>query len=309
MPRDTIAFVIPTRNRREDLSRMLASLVAQTRRPDQVVVVDGSDEDRTVRTLCESIQGLALDYVRVFPPSLAKQRNAGMAVVSPGMALAGYLDDDLVLEPDAVANMMRFWDASGDQVGGASFNITNIPRPPFSRIKWLFGLDDPRPGVVLPSGYQTMICPVDATTKTDWLFGGATVWRREVIDAFAYDEWFVGTGYLEDLDYSHRVRQQFELWVVADARLEHLSPPIRREMHRRIGQWEVINRLYFVRKHAHLSRLRWAIALGGYMLVSAVKVVVHRDRDSVNRLLGTLSALPVALRTRGELPRLGGIMK
>jgi glycosyltransferase involved in cell wall biosynthesis len=309
MPADSIAFVIPTRNRRDDLTRMLGSLVAQTRRPDQIVVVDGGDEGQTVEDVCRHFSELGVDYVRVFPPSLAKQRNAGMAVVRPGIALAGYLDDDLVLEPGAIANMMRFWAGCGDRVGGAAFNITNVPRPAFSRLKQLFGLDDPRPGAVMTSGYQTMICPVDATTKTDWLFGGATVWRREVIEAFAYDEWFVGTGYLEDVDYSHRVRQRFELWVVADARLEHLSPPIRSEMHRRIGQWEVINRLYFVRKHAHLSRARWALALGGYMLVNATKAVVNRDRDSLNRLRGTLSALPIVLRTRGELPRLGGIMK
>jgi hypothetical protein len=247
--------------------------------------------------------------VRVFPPSLARQRNAGMAVVRPGIALAGYLDDDLVLEEDAVASMMRFWAGTSDRTGGASFNITNVPRPAFSRVKRAFGLDDPRPGAVLPSGYQTMICPVAESTRTDWLFGGATVWRRGVIDAFAYDEWFVGTGYLEDLDYSHRVRQQFDLWVVADARLEHLSPPIRREMHRRIGQWEVINRLYFVRKHPHLSRARWAWALVGTMLVHGAKGVLMRDRDSLNRLRGIVSALPIAMRARGELPRLGGIMK
>lgn len=306
---DSIAFVIPTRNRRDDLTRMLASLVTQTRRPDQIVVVDGSDEGQTVADLCASHPELAIDYVRVFPPSLAKQRNAGMAVVRPEITLAGYLDDDLLLEPDAVEAMMRFWAQASANVGGASFNITNIPRPPVSALKRLFGLDDPRPGVLLPSGYQSMICPVDATVSTQWLFGGATVWRREVIADYQYDEWYTGTGYLEDVDYSHRVVQKWQLWVVADARLEHHSPPIKPGINRRIGQWEVINRLYFVRKHAHFSRPRWAWALMGHMLVNFTKAVTRGDRASFDRLKGNLASLPLVITTRGELPRLGGIMK
>ena len=37
----SLAFVIPTKDRGEDLRRMLGSLVNQTRLPDQVIVVDG----------------------------------------------------------------------------------------------------------------------------------------------------------------------------------------------------------------------------------------------------------------------------
>lgn len=288
---------------------MLASLAAQSRLPDQLVVVDGSDEGQTVEDVVGEFPQLKGDYVRVFPPSLARQRNAGIAVVRPEMDLAGYLDDDLVLEPDCVAAMMRFWERADANVGGASFNITNIPRPPVWRFKLWMGIDSPRPGAVLPSGYNSMICPVDATVSTDWLFGGATVWRRSVIDKYPYDEWFVGTGFLEDLDYSHRVRQEWQLWVVADARLQHLSPPIRPAMQYRIGQWEVVNRLYFVRKHAHLSQLRWALALSGQLIIHAVKLVMSRDRSSYDRLRGNLSMIPIALTGPAELPRLGGVMK
>lgn len=304
-----VAFVVPTRNRRADLGRMLSTLRDQTRRPDQVVVVDGGDADQTVEDVCREFPELAIDYVRVFPPSLARQRNAGIQVVRPDIAVAGYLDDDLVLELDAVDAMMRFWESASSSVGGASFNITNVPRPPFSKIKGWFGLDGPRPGMVLPSGYQTMICPVEETVQTDWLFGGATLWRRDVLAHYTYDEWFVGTGFMEDVDYSHAVRQQWELWVVADARLQHLSAPVRREMYRRIGEWEVINRLHIVRKHAHLSSMRFAWAVVGQMLVNLTKGVVRFDAPSLQRLRGNLSAAWLVTTTRGSLPRLGGLMK
>ena len=70
-----IAFVVPTKDRPEDLRRMLASLAAQSRKADQIVVVDGSEPP--VRHVVEEFPGIGIEYVRVFPPSLAQQRNGG----------------------------------------------------------------------------------------------------------------------------------------------------------------------------------------------------------------------------------------
>src|SRR5690242_10297535 len=122
--RERLAFVVPTRNRRADLWRMLSSIRAGADRPDQIVVVDGGDEGQTVEDVESAFPELALEYVREFPPSLARQRNAGMARVSPDISLAGYLDDDLVLTPQAMTAMLGFWQTAGPDVGGASFNIT-----------------------------------------------------------------------------------------------------------------------------------------------------------------------------------------
>ena len=49
---------------------MLDSLRAQTRRPHQVIVVDGSEEP--VEDVVASFKDLAVEYVRCVPPSLAR---------------------------------------------------------------------------------------------------------------------------------------------------------------------------------------------------------------------------------------------
>lgn len=299
-----IAFVVPTRNRRDDLFRMLASLERGTVQPHQIVVVDGGEQ--LVDDVARSFPGLSIDYERVYPPSLSKQRNAGMARVRPEMTIAGYLDDDLVLQPDAVEAMLRFWEEAGPDVGGASFNIVSDRRPHATKMKSLFLLDAPRRGDVLPSGYNTMICPVDETLYTRWLFGGATVWRRDVIREFSYDEWFAGTGYLEDLDYSYRVGGKYKLAVVADARLDHLSWPIRREMNYTLGRWQVVNRHYLVRKHK-LSRVGFWWAMAGQIIVNAAKALAERDTGAARRMAGNMAGVfGVAL---GRQERIGGILR
>ena len=64
--RHRIAFVVPTKDRPDDLRKMLASLGTQTRRPDQVIVVDGSEPP--VRNVVEDASGLAVEYVDVIDP-------------------------------------------------------------------------------------------------------------------------------------------------------------------------------------------------------------------------------------------------
>ena len=210
---------------------------------------------------------LNLEYVRVYPPSLAKQRNAGMERVQPSTTLAGYLDDDLVLEDEALESMLSFWEEAPEEVGGEAFNIVTDRRPWGTRFKSLFLLDDARRGVVLRSGYQTMICPVERTTYTQWLFGGATIWRSSVIDEFSYDEWFDGTGYLEDVDYSYRVAKKYKLALVGDARVQHHSTPIRKEINFVLGKWKMIKRMYFGNKNQVLYVPRCYCVLRGRIIV------------------------------------------
>jgi len=284
---------------------MLRSVEGEAVRPDQVVVVDGGD--RTVEDILQEIPGLPLEYVRVYPPSLSRQRNAGMERLREDITLAGYLDDDLVLESGALERMLEFWERAGDDVGGAAFNITNEQGPYGTWLKQFFWMDGWRRGAILRSGYNTTICPVDETLYVDWLFGGATIWRRRVITEFPYDEWFKGTGYLEDVDYSYGISRKYKLAVVADARVEHLSPPIRRDRNFILGKWQVINRLYFVRKHPELSPALCFWAFLGQLLVNGGKAVVGTEQGLFDRARGNIAGLLSVMR--GRLEQLGGILK
>ena len=303
-----IAFVIPTKDRPDDLTKMLSSIAAQTRRPDQIIVVDGSDP--VVRPVVDRFAPvMAIDYVRVFPPSLAKQRNAGMAVLHPATTLAGYIDDDIVLEPEAVERMLAFWESAAADVGGAAFNITNNPRPRWQSIKRLFGVDHPTPGLMLRSGFPSSISYQQKTIETDWLYGGATVWRREVIERFPYDEWYIGTGFMEDVDFSFNVREHYRLVLVADARLAHYSYPIRPERQRLLGKWQVINRMHLVRKYRKrgLSVAHAWVASIGLVLFYGARAVLRRERTSWDRVRGIVSGMLDELRGRRD--QLGGFVK
>jgi glycosyltransferase involved in cell wall biosynthesis len=302
-----IAFVVPTKDRPDDLRKMLASLAQQTRRPDQVIVVDGSDPE--VRRVVHEAHSLDVEYVREFPPSLARQRNAGMARVRGDITLAGYLDDDIVLEPEAVQRMLDFWEGAGPDIGGAAFTITNNPPPGALNLKQFFAIDHVQPGRVLRSGFASTITPQQVDVDVEWLYGGATVWRRAVIERFPYDEWFIGTGFMEDIDFSYTVRGHYRLFVVSQARLAHYSRPVRTDRQRLLGKWQVVNRMHVVRKHRArgLSLAAAWRASAGLFLLNMAAAIVRRRRDPLNRALGNAAGMLSELLGRRE--QLGGHLK
>jgi glycosyltransferase involved in cell wall biosynthesis len=302
-----LAIVVPTKDRRHDLGLMLTSLHKQSVKPAQVVVVDGSEQE--VRDVAESFPDLAVEYVRVFPPSLSKQRNAGMARLRADITLAGYLDDDIVLEPEAVERMLAFWESASPDVGGASFNIVNSPVPRWGRLRRLLVVGDAKPGAVLPSGIANAPGYVTEDLETDWLTGGATIWRREIIDRYAYDEWFIGMGYLEDLDYSYNVRRSYRLMVVAGARIDHNSPPMRKDRYYLLGKWQIVNRMYVVRKYRDngLSVPKaWAMSFS-MLVLHLLGGILHADRTYLDRARG--NAAGIISELVGRRKQIGGFLK
>ncbi len=305
MTSERIAYIVPTKDRPEDLAKLLQSLMQQTVMPHQIVIVDGSAPP--IEHVLGSFSDLPLTYVRVFPPSLARQRNAGVAALASDISIAGYLDDDLVLEPKATEEMLAFWSAATPNTGGAAFSIVNQPCAFSNRLARLFYLDDPRPGRVLRSGFQSQIPPIERLTETDWLYGGATTWRRRVLDTIRYDEWYLGHGYLEDVDYSYRVGQQYQLFVVGDARCWHFSRPIARNREFAVGRQQVVNRLYFFRKMGTFSPGALAWAFLGQSLLNVASCFRRREVGGLLRFAGNIAGLMSLLG--GRLTQIGGYYK
>ena len=101
-----ISLIIPVRNEEESLARLVASIRAQTRRPDEVILVDGGSTDRTVE-LARSLaaEGGGVRVVEAGQASPGRGRNVGASEARyPWLA---FTDAGIGLEPDWLERLVE----------------------------------------------------------------------------------------------------------------------------------------------------------------------------------------------------------
>jgi glycosyltransferase involved in cell wall biosynthesis len=164
-PPATVGVVICTRDRPDELERCLASLPAQSRRPDEIVVVDNASKDQRTRDVALKA---GVTYVREDRPGLDFARNTGARTVKS--EIVAYTDDDVVLHPQWLENLAGAFDAP-DIVAAT--------------------------GLVLPGSLET---EAQYIFETEWGFGRG--YQVRIFDETYYDRtrkwgspvWEVGAG-------------------------------------------------------------------------------------------------------------------
>lgn len=105
-----ISAVIPTRNRVSYLSRTLQTLLNQTRPPDEILVIDASDDKSEVERMKTYFEGCSIQWY-YSPPSVCVQRNIGIRNASGEWIFL--CDDDIELESDYIQKLESY--ASGNE--------------------------------------------------------------------------------------------------------------------------------------------------------------------------------------------------
>jgi glycosyltransferase involved in cell wall biosynthesis len=292
--KNRIAFIVPTKDRPRELLNLLESFEKQTCLPSQIIIVDGGIQH--VDGVVQEFPRLNIGYLRCIPPSAAKQRNFGIQALNPEIELVGFIDDDVVLEADALEAILNFWKTAPKDVGGVALNMVNHPQLYGSWFKSLpiierLGLYNRDRGAVLSSGFQTMIGYVCKTTFVQWLPTIAVIWHRKILEEFRFDEWFEGYSYLEDLDFSYRVGKIYRLAVEAEARYYHYPSSRGRENGYKFGKKEVINRIHFAKKHKELSLLKCYLALMMRIFISLSLAIREKRTHYLQRVWGNVGGL------------------
>jgi GT2 family glycosyltransferase len=252
------SVVLCTFARPESLRRLLRSLAAQERRPDELVIVDASPDDRTERVVREELgfSGSAPRtlYHRVTGKhrGLTRQRNFALARVT--FDLVAFFDDDAVLEPACLAELERALRERADEVVGAGGYVEGETpgADRLWRVRRALGIvGDLTPGRYCRSGMSipwTFLPAKPGIVEGDWLPGYAMMWRTQAAREVRFHDGFAGYGQGEDLDFSLRMRRFGSLVLVGSARLRHLHEPAGRSDAFRLGYMAIRNRWHIHRR-------------------------------------------------------------
>jgi GT2 family glycosyltransferase len=294
----TMSVVIPTKNRPDDLLKAVDSILAQTRPPEELLIIDQSEgmaSEHAVRSRFEATAPTRLVYVHdtaitglVDAKRVGSKRAAGDIVC--------FLEDDVILERDYMAQIESGFLAE-PAMCGCSGVIVNVPRssPMYIAAQRVFfrGIfRDPRLPLTaraLNGGRQLMSCDV--------LSGGISSWRRDVFKHVQFD---VANGFFmfEDMEFSTRVVKALghHLYINPRARLEHHMSGVNRDRHGTRQRRKLREALLFYKK-----RSAWPGARGGLLLVMAwwlTEAAAQTVRlRSIGPLTGYLRGVADGIRT------------
>jgi hypothetical protein len=223
----------------------------------------------------------------------------GLGQIDEATPLVGFLDDDLVLEPDALERMIEFWNRAEPDTAGVGFNI--VDATPY-RASWLARLlvAQPAPGRVLRSGYNSRIDAIEQDIRSQWLGGGYTVWRRDILAQYRQPElktrWAIG----EDLRFSYPVGKRHPLYVCAAARVRNVlifDQQAPNAVHRFRGRKSALATFYFASSHAEFSRMACLAMLIAKCASQGIGALARRDGAALQNTLGQAEAIAVCVRS------------
>lgn len=310
MSANGVSVIVPTIGRPESLLALLDSLAAQSRQPDEVIVADGSQDVEVARVVERPIwasRGLNVTRIPVQPPNAVGQRVAAIAA-SQGEYLL-LLDDDVVLEPDCVEQMMTALTTDHGIVGAvADFNNQSWPKPTHAwRWYMRFGLGMAEGswqgqvvGPLLRFGYNPV--PTGLSPMA-WLSTCNTLIRRSAYDrAGGFSDFFLRRSTInEDVDLGLKVSKVGAIVFCPSARMGHFHAPGGRVAPGVAAEDDLYNRYRILH---HTQGRPAAEAFGLVLLFFTVETASNligcarrgRSDGFGARLLGRLSAMGKILK-------------
>jgi len=287
------SFVIATRNRPDFLRDAVESLVAQTVLPEELCIVDSSDEAsarKEIEELCASA-GIRLDYVHPAARGLTVQRNAGIDRTSGDPVFL--IDDDVWLDPDVHEEILAEYERWGPELGGVRGSPVHPPNPAKRTILWrkLFGMGGWWPeasGRMRGGFFVEGVSASKDVRRLEYMNGWFMSYRREVFDKVRFDEQLSGYAWKEDIDFSYRVvKEGYVLVQTPHARIDHRKSDVERFTPFDHQRMNLANQFYLHRKNmpqtiGNRAALWWALA--GMFVLNAGKAVHTRDRGYITGL-------------------------
>lgn len=320
------SLIICTHNRPEAVINLLNSISKQKEIPDEVLIIDSSENDltKTILDSC-SLKGLRYFHVNEKDKGLTRQRNFGIANISKKSEIVFFLDDDVILKPDYFTEIISTYTRYPEALGVSGYITNEVNwrkvsrdyvsnpdeflydgwvRPEGSRfgLRRKFGLAPDKPPGIMPDfshGYSTGFLPPSGKTyEVEMLMGGLASYRAEVFRKLNFSTFFEGYGLYEDADFSLRVSKLGRLFVNTAARLEHHHDPAGRPDMFRYGKMVIRNGWYVWRLKYPTpglkARLKWSATSFLLTLVRLGNIVTTREKkkalsESLGRISGWIS--------------------
>lgn len=268
------SIIICTYKRPLALLNILNSIELQSVLPFEVIIIDSSEDNKTQEAIKNRFPTLNNRYYLVEAEyrGLTKQRNFGIDKLATDSEIVIFLDDDLILEKEFCRNIISNFSDFGI-IGAEGFILNENQWIDGNLNSWktqnqdnfhlvlnkrdivrkIFGLYPMKiqPGLIPLFGHgKTSLPPSGKIYEVEHLTGCMMAFRKEIVLAIKFSEFFEGYGLYEDFDFSVRASAFGKLVADTNAKCEHHHDPSGRPNYFKYGKMVVWNGYYVWRlKH------------------------------------------------------------
>lgn len=284
-----LSVLISTKNRPKDLAECINSVVSQSVKPIEIILVDAGEGDENKKLAEELLQGTGIEFAyekqEVKDRRVRKTAAWNRACKSARGDVIVFLDDDVVLERDYIFYHLKVYEDSSlgyvagvqgfiEEEGGVKTNVGNWN----TFFRRLFFLPTYHKGGMLPSGFPSFHSDTSRVTSLEAMQSGNMSLRKEIFNEFQFDEWFHGYSYQEDDDLTYRISRKYNLYQTPYAKMVHKCSPSGRESRAEQHRIRVVNHYYFFRKNMPKNLKTW-LCFFWSELGHLVLLVFRRNRD------------------------------
>lgn len=317
-----VSLIICTYMRSGPLATLLESVFEQSRLPDDILIIDGSTDDKT-SSMLKTFPSNKIRYYQVAPEhrGLTKQRNYGLSKLHPTTDVVSFLDDDTVLKSNyfemlvdtfaqddkivgvggVAINENRWVLKDKDQIYGrhSYYELDNyiIKEGARNVVRNLLGLQSPLAPGKMPefSHGRTYSYPLNGKMyEVDLLVGMSFSFKRTVFQNEKFSTYFEGYGLYEDADYSIRAQDYGKNVIATNVQLYHYHDASGRPSKYKYGKMVVRNGWYVWRKKypkpSVKAKFKWNAIILVLATIRLINVITtNRRKEAFTEFLGRMA--------------------
>lgn len=287
-----ITLILCTCDRSACIKRLLESISSFSFVPNQIVIVDASDDNNT-RCIVEQMDNLNLEYYHT-ERGLAIQRNFGLSKAR--CEVVGFFDDDIIPDDNFFALLYDIFESMPEVYGVVPYvyESDNSERHDFKGYLMRFF------EMLCGKSFFVKICRKNNFNNRltneivdNVLANGCSFYRRAVFGKYKFAQWMYGYCYGEDIEFGLRVASEFKIIGAGALRVHHYHEPAGRNNDFQVTQMKIYNFVRIIDSHGSGNRFVVKIALTFRLMLSC--------------LLGVILSL-LKLRVVKASQQLGGIL-
>ena len=252
-----MAIVCPTKNRPENIRKMLDALLSNSHPPAQILIAENGNSSKAIVNAYS--RKIKVQYIECTSAGQVLQRNHALKFIQKNIRIV-LLDDDVILEHDTLCELLKIWNTESADcskpLAAVALNLPSGVEKKKHSLRRFFFMQAYPGGKVTRSGYAQPHSNSAQNAEIEWMTGGATAWSIEILHRHPHPINFsMRWSVCEDLIYSYPLSFKYKFLIAEKARATHSDAKLKTGFKAGIyqGLTATLMRYFFVRLNQTLS--------------------------------------------------------